>query len=117
MNIEYPGFGSIAVDGTRHQHDVIVEGGVVRPRDKGPSRPHRARFGHTPLSADEDIPWGPTRLVIGTGASGRLPVMDEVRAEARQRGVELVTVPTAAACDLLATVEVGEVFAVLHVTC
>jgi hypothetical protein len=32
--------------------------------------------------------------VIGTGMHGRLPVLDEVAAEARRRGVEVVICPT-----------------------
>jgi hypothetical protein len=43
------------------------------------------RFGHTPLSVNEDIPWSAGRLVIGTGANGSLPVMDEIEREAAGR--------------------------------
>ena len=59
------------------------------------------RYGHTPLSADEAIPWSVARLVIGTGASGQLPVMDEVYAEAERRGIKIVAVLTTEACELL----------------
>jgi hypothetical protein len=69
------------------------------------------------LTAAEDIPWSGTRLVIGTGASGMLPVLPDVEAEAAARGVELITVPTAAACVLLQTVSDDETYAILHVTC
>jgi hypothetical protein len=117
MEIEYPGFGSIVVEGVRFEHDVVIEAGTVRRRVKRPSRPHRARFGHTPLSAAEDLPWGGGDLVVGTGHSGRLPVLDDVAAEARERGIRLTTVPTSEACALLAEVPRDQVFAVLHVTC
>jgi hypothetical protein len=30
-----------------------------------------------PLSLDEDIPWDCRRLVIGSGAAGALPVVDD----------------------------------------
>jgi hypothetical protein len=69
------------------------------------------------LSADEELPWGGDRLVIGTGAHGSLPVMPEVMEEAARRGVEVVAVPTEKACRLLAPVDRREVRAVLHVTC
>jgi len=49
-------FGSIEIDGTTYEHDVVIERGRVRKRRKGPSKPLRATFGHTPLSAAEDIP-------------------------------------------------------------
>ena len=77
----------------------------------------RSRFGHTPLSADEDIPWSGPRLVVGTGASGRLPVMAEVRTEAEARGVELIVLPTSEARALLRSEDGVDVNAVLHVTC
>jgi hypothetical protein len=117
VEVEYPRFGEIVIDGVRFDHDVIVEGGKARRRKKGPSKPYRDRFGHTPLSADEEIPWSAAKLVIGTGADGRLPVMQELRDLAGTRGVEVVELPTAEACQLLRSVRPEEVTAVLHVTC
>lgn len=117
MDVVYPGFGSIVVDGVTYHHDVILEGGEVRPRRKKASRPHKHHYGHTPLSAAEDIPWNRPRLIIGSGHSGRLPVMDEVREKAGTLGVELVIVPTAHACELIRALDGAEVNAVLHVTC
>ena len=67
-------------------------------------------------SGGEAIPWGCKRLVIGTGMQGRLPVMDEVAAEARRRGVELVTCPTPDAVQLLRE-NPADTNAILHVTC
>ncbi len=115
MDVEYPGFGTIVVDGTTYDHDVVVEDGRVRPRDKKPSKHLRGDFGHTPLSAGEDIPWSRTRLVIGTGFSGSLPITADLREMAEARGVELVTMPTADACALLRTLD--DANALLHVTC
>lgn len=59
---------------------------------------------------------GCRRLVVGTGAAGALPVKEAVRAEARLRHVELVTVPTKRALDLLAG-DANDTNAILHVTC
>jgi hypothetical protein len=109
-------FGSIQVDGTTYDHDVIVDRGRVRKRKKGPSKKLRAAYGHTPLSADEDLPWRCRRMVIGTGATGALPVMDEVHDEARRRGVDLVILPTPQALEVLRE-DATEANAVLHVTC
>lgn len=118
MDVVYPGFGSIVVNGERFDHDVVVEAGIVRARVKGPSKPYRTRYGHTPLSNDEAIPWTAPRLVIGTGASGRLPIMPEVNQRARELGVELTTLRTADACALLRSLdESAAVDAILHVTC
>ena len=117
MDVAYPGFGAIVIDGNRFDHDVVVEAGRVRPRKKGPSKPYRNRYGHTPLSLDESIPWSSPRLVVGTGASGQLPIMPELWEEAKVRGVELVAMPTSEACQLLGPIDKGEVYAILHVTC
>ena len=66
-----------------------------------PSRKFRGEFGHTPLSMDEKIPWRCRQLVIGTGNHGALPVMNDVKAEATRRKVELIVVPTAEAIKIL----------------
>ena len=95
---------------------MILDRGRVRKRKKGPSKPFRDAYGHTPLSADEDIPWNCRRLVVGTGADGALPVMDEVRREAVRRGVELLAVPTREAIRALQA-EPKKANAILHVTC
>lgn len=116
MDVSYPGFGSIVVRGERFDHDVVVEAGTVRARKKGPSKGYRGRYGHTPLSADEAIPWSASKLVIGTGASGSLPIMPEVLARADAEGVEVIALPTAQACELLRTMD-DSTSAILHVTC
>jgi hypothetical protein len=115
MQFESFSFGSIRIDGTTYDHDVVIDRGEVRKREKKPSKKFRATFGHTPLSIDESIPWQCRRLVIGTGA-GALPVMEQVQREAQRREIELVIVPTARAIELLKQ-EAGDTNAILHVTC
>jgi hypothetical protein len=68
------------------------------------------------LSIEEDIPWDCQRLVVGTGADGALPVMDEVTQEAARREVALLTVPTREAIRTLQA-EPKDTNAILHVTC
>ncbi len=109
-------FGSIEIDDVTYEHDVVIDGGRLRKRKKGPSKPHRAEFGHTPLSASEDLPWDCERLVIGSGIYGSLPVMSDVLAEARRRNVELVVLPTAQAISELEKAG-PRTNAILHVTC
>ena len=117
MDVRLLGFGAIEVDGQRYEHDVVIDGGEVRKRKKKPSRPYRGEYGHTPLSAAEELPWGGSRLIVGTGAYGSLPVMPDVLDEAGRRGVDVDAVPTVDACRLIASLDARQVHAVLHVTC
>jgi hypothetical protein len=117
VEVRLLGFGSIEVDGREYEHDIVIEGGDVRKRKKKPSKPYRDEFGHTPLSVDEELPWGGSRLIIGTGAHGSLPIMPEVIEEAGRRGADLAAIPTEEACRLISSLDRLEVHAVLHVTC
>jgi hypothetical protein len=108
-------FGTLRIDGGTYEQDVVIDRGEIRKREKRPSKKFRDEFGHTPLSVQEEIPWKCRRLVIGTGAYGRLPVMREVKLEAKRRHVELVIVPTSEAIRLMEKESAAN--AVLHVTC
>ena len=100
-------FGSVQVDGVAYDHDLIIDRGKIRKRKKAGSRKFRDAYGHTPLSVAQDIPWRCRRLVIGTGADGALPVMQDVRDEARRREIDLVVLPTAEAIGELARASAG----------
>jgi hypothetical protein len=106
----------VAVDGVTYDHDLVIDRGMIRKRKKAASRKFRGAYGHTPLSIDEDIPWRCRRLVIGTGADGALPVMPQVRDEARRRKVDLLVLPTAQAIGAMARAAPGT-NAILHLTC
>lgn len=115
MQFQSFSFGAIRIDGVTYEHDVVIDAGEVRKRKQKASRKYRDAFGHTPLSTKEKIPWNCRRLVIGTGTGG-LPVMEEVKLEARRRKVELLIVPTARAIELLQGGQTAT-NAILHVTC
>ncbi len=110
-------FGEIRINGERYTCDVVIQGGRIRRRQKGPSKMLRDRFGHTPLSIAEDVPWGGKRLIVGTGAEGSLPVAPEVYDEGARRGIVIEALRTRDACRLLAELKAKDVYAVLHVTC
>lgn len=55
-------------------------------------------------------------MVIGTGAYGRLPVMDEVEREALRRRIKLLVLPTVEAIRALQE-NSTDTNAILHVTC
>lgn len=115
MRISDFSFGTITVDGTRYDRDVVIEQGQVRKRRKKPSKALRESFGHTPLSLEEHVPWNARRLIVGTGASGAMPVMEAVKEEALRRDVELVILPTTEAIRELERHPKSN--AILHVTC
>jgi hypothetical protein len=115
MQFEAFSYGTIRIDGVIYEHDVVIDRGQVRKRSKKPSKKYRDRFGHTPLSMEEEIPWKCRTLVIGTG-TGAMPIMKEVNQEARRRHIELLVLPTAEAIKMLQKTS-GDTNAVLHITC
>jgi hypothetical protein len=115
MHFDNFSFGTIRIDGSTYEQDVVIDRGEIRKRKKTPSKKFRDEFGHTPLSIEERIPWKCHRLVIGTGAYGRLPVMKEVKREAERRHIELVIVPTREAIRLIEKESAAN--AILHMTC
>ena len=115
MRVESFSFGLIRIDGVSYEHDVVIDRGKIRKRKKKASKRFRDLFGHTPLSVEEEIPWKCRRLVIGTGG-GALPVMQEVKLEAKRRKVDLLVLPTEQAIDVLKQ-EPAKTNAILHVTC
>lgn len=116
MRVQEFEFGAIRIDDEIYEHDVVIARGKVRKRKKKRSRPFREQFGHTPLSLEEKIPWKCRRLIVGTGCDGLLPVVDEVKREAKRRGVTLIVLPTRRAIEELNRAG-EETSAVLHVTC
>ena len=116
MRFDTFSFGSLRIDDSTYEHDVVIDRGEIRDRKKKPSKKFRDDFGHTPLSTEEDIPWKCRQLVIGTGAYGRLPVMKEVEREAKRHKVKLQILPTIKAIEVLQE-DADDTNAILHVTC
>jgi len=116
MRFEEFSFGTIRIDGTTYEHDVVVDRGEVFKRKKKASKRFRNECGHTPVSVEEKIPWKCRRLIVGTGAYGSLPVMKEVRLEAERRKIELLVLPTKDALEVL-NKQPEDTNAILHVTC
>jgi hypothetical protein len=50
MQFENFSFGSLRIDGKNYETDVVIDRGVIRKREKKPSKRFRDDFGHTPLS-------------------------------------------------------------------
>lgn len=111
-------FGYVTVNGKAFDDtDVVIAKGVVRARDKGPSRAERDKYGHTPLTLKEEIPWDCKVLLIGIGMDGQLPVIDEVKKEAEKRGVKLILKKTPEAIEYLREHYAEDMNVILHITC
>ena len=115
MRFQKFSLGSIRIDAVTYEHDVVIDRGDVRKRKKKPSKKFRDEFGYTPVSLEEKIPWKCHRLIIGTGTAA-LPVMDDVKSEAKRRKVALLILPTVEAVEELKK-HPDETNAILHVTC
>jgi hypothetical protein len=46
MRFDKFSFGSIRIDGSTYEHDVIIDRGEIRRRKKRPSKKFREQFGH-----------------------------------------------------------------------
>jgi len=50
MHFDKFSFGSVRIDGSIYEHDVVIDRGKIRRRRKKPSKKFRDDFGHKPLS-------------------------------------------------------------------
>jgi hypothetical protein len=114
MTVDKYDFGTITIDGKEYEKDVVIRGSTVEKRKKKKSKPFKSQYGHTPLTAAENIPWDAPRLVIGTGMYGKLPVTDDVRQEAEKHSVELITKTTP---DAINHINDKDTNLILHLTC
>lgn len=117
MKIDSFEFGSITIDGVKYESDLIIDRGRVGIRDKKKSRDKREKYGHTPLSKKENVPWDCSVLIIGTGYYGSLPVTRGMSRESRDRNVALKIMPTRDAIKLFESSDPLKTNAILHVTC
>jgi hypothetical protein len=114
MIVKNLSFGSITIDEETYGKDVIIDNGSIKKRKKAESKKYSGMFGHTPLSSDENIPWNCKHLIIGTGHSSGLPVMDEVYNIAVRKGVDLVILSTPEAIKHINDPQTNFIF---HLTC
>jgi hypothetical protein len=105
-------FGHVAVDGDVLTRDVIVlPDRVVRNWWR--------RDGHRLAAEDLADVWAelPARLVVGTGAAGRMTPDPAALEALRARGVEVECMPTDRAVDRFAQLDPATAAAALHLTC
>jgi hypothetical protein len=110
--IEGFGFGRVRIDGREETRDVIVL----------PERVVRGwwrREGHGLVLEDlhDVLDELPQRLLVGTGAYGRLRPDPGTLEALRARGVEVEVLPTADAVERYGQLDPWKTAAALHLTC
>ena len=106
-------FGLIVVNGKRYYSDVIIFPDRVRDS-------WWRKSGHRLCLDDiaEVIAVNPEVLVVGTGSSGLVKVLPEVKQSLEARGIELIAQPTSEACNTYNQLcHSQRVVAALHLTC
>ena len=110
--IEGYGFGRVTIDGREETRDVIVL----------PERVVRGwwrKEGHGLVFEDleEVLDELPERLLVGTGAYGRMRPDPGTLEMLRARGVEVEVLPTAQAVERYSRLDSRKTAAALHLTC
>ena len=111
--IEAYQFGRITIDGQTYTRDLIICPDGIRP-DWWRVEGHSLR----PEDLEAVIGLQPEVLIVGCGRDDRLRVPQETRSWIRQRGIELIELPTGEACDRYNELAgQSKVIAGLHLTC
>ena len=110
--LEEYSFGRLTVDGTEETRDVIVlPDRVVRNWWR--------KDGHSLVLDDlaEVLDELPERLLVGTGADGRMVPDPDALERLRARGIEIDVLRTAEAVERYAQLDPRRTAAALHLTC
>lgn len=105
-------FGHVVVDGEELTRDVIVlPGRVVRNWWRND--------GHRLVIQDLEAVWDelPSRLVVGTGAAGRMEPDAATLEALREREIEVECLTTDRAVERFGELDPGSAAAALHLTC
>ena len=111
-------FGSITIDGSVIEHDVLIRlSGEVKKRKKKLSK---AVFGSSHTIALEEAEYlfeqGADRLIIGSGQNGMVTLSAEAAAYFRKAGVRVDLSPTPEAIHQWNKAK-GSAIGLFHVTC
>jgi hypothetical protein len=110
-------FGEIEVEGERYTHDVVIDGGKCGNGRRDLPRNSAEGLATRRFRSGKKFHGEASGSLSGPVSHGALPVMDEVLAEAKRRGIEVIAAPTSEVCQLLEEVKKGQAYAILHCTC
>ena len=111
-------FGRIIFDGKEYTKDIVINNGKIEKRKKKASKEFKEKYGHTPLTEKENIPFNCKTLLIGTGFQGALPIDEKVYKKAKKKNVELKVMKTGDLLDYINNLEnMKDVNAIIHITC
>jgi hypothetical protein len=111
-------FGSITIDGTRYEHDVIIRlSGKVRKRKKALSKKVYGTSHIVSLAEVKEL-YRPhaERLIIGAGQEDKVRLSPEAAAFLNEHGVQAELHPTPQAIESWNAAE-GKVLGLFHITC
>jgi hypothetical protein len=113
MHIDRFEFGQIVVDGVSYRQDLLIWPGKIK-------NDWWRRESHLLQAEDvaEALRANPEVLIVGQGDPGRLQVDPALAAFLKEKGIDLVAVPTPEACRLINSLAGKRRWAAaLHLTC
>lgn len=116
--IESTKFGSIRIEGSVFEHDVIIRlGGQVKKRKKKLSK-RVYGTSHTLSLAEAKHVYekGAERLIVGSGQNGMVTLSDEAAEYFKRKRCQVKLTPTPAAIRVWNKAE-GALIGLFHVTC
>jgi hypothetical protein len=113
MHIDSYDFGLIVVDGVSYKNDLLIWPGKIKA-DWWRQEAHLLQAG----DLAEALAAGPEVLVVGMGQPGRMQVDMELAAFLKDKGIDLVALPTREACRVINSLAgKRKLAAALHLTC
>ena len=111
-------FGSITIEGTLYDHDVIIRlSGEIKKRKK---RLSKAVYGTSHIISIDEARFvyedGAERIIIGSGQSGAVRLSDEAGEYLKKKRCKIDLLPTPEALDLWNGTD-GPLIGLFHVTC
>jgi hypothetical protein len=118
--IDTTAFGSITVEGTVFEHDIIIRpDGRMKKRKKKLSK---AVYGTSHMISRQEAKYvygqaaGADRLVVGSGQYGNVELSPEATAYLKRRKCDVVLLPTPEVINVWNETE-GNAIGLFHVTC